>query len=91
MVQVEASAFAMKKHHFRREKNPPSTFISFVAFDSITLVAFIQFIPLHSQQTWPTTQPHRKLATVSPALLTPSSTTLTGEFVLEPDIPETQD
>jgi hypothetical protein len=70
----------MKKHHFRREKNPPSTFVSFVAFDSINLVAFIHFIPLQTQQTWPTTQPHRKPATVSPVLLTPSSTTSTGNL-----------
>jgi cytoskeletal protein RodZ len=74
--------FEMKKHHFRREKNPPSTFVSFVAFDSVTLVAFIQFILLQTQQTWPTTQPHRKPATVSPVLLTPSSTTSTGDFPL---------
>jgi hypothetical protein len=72
--------FQMKKHHFRREKNPPSTFVSFVAFHFVTLVAFTRFILLHSQQIWPTTQPHRKLATVSPVLLTPSSTTSTGDL-----------
>lgn len=71
----------MKKHHLPSEKNPPSTFVSFVAFTSSRLVTFIQFHSVHPQQTWPTTQPHRK-ATVSPVLLTLSSTTSTGNALL---------
>jgi hypothetical protein len=71
----------MKKHHFPSEKNPPSTSVSFVAFTFSRLVTFTHFDSVHPQQTWQTTQPHRK-ATVSPVLLTLSSTTSTGNALL---------
>ena len=70
--------FVRKSITFPAQKNPPSTFVSFVALPFPKLVAFIQFLFVHSQQAWQTTQPHRNKATVSPVLPTPSSTTSTG-------------
>lgn len=66
-----SSPFAEKSH---------STFVSPVVFIFSNLVALSQFISVHLQQTWPTTQPHRNKATVSPVLPTLSSTTSTGEL-----------